>query len=56
MPQLHLIPQRFWAYVLSDPLAFFAILLGAVGIWRSERLFTKLDKNLEHLCPFGRPA
>jgi hypothetical protein len=49
MPQLHLIPQRFWAYVLSDPLAFFAILLGAVGIWRSERLFTKLDKNLEHL-------
>jgi hypothetical protein len=49
MPQLHFILQRFWAHVLSDPLSSIAILLGLVGIWRSEYLFTKLDKNLEHL-------
>ena len=49
MPQLHFILQRLWAYGFSDLLAFIAILLGVVGIWRSEHLFTKLDKKLEHL-------
>jgi hypothetical protein len=49
MPHLHFILQRLWAHLLSDPLASIAILLGAVGIWRSEHLFTKLDKNLKHL-------
>ena len=49
MPHLHFILQRLWAHFLSDPLASIAILLGAVGIWRSEHLFTKLDKNLKHL-------
>jgi hypothetical protein len=49
MPQLHFILQRLWAHVLSDPLSSIAILLGLVGIWRSEHLFTKLDTNLEHL-------
>jgi len=50
MSQLfYFILQRFWNHVLSDPLSSVAILLGLVGIWRSEHPFTKLDKNLEHL-------
>lgn len=49
MPQLHLILQRFWAHVSSDPLSSIAIVLGVVGIWRSEHLFRKLGKKLEDL-------
>jgi hypothetical protein len=30
-------------------LSIIAILLGVAGIWRSERLFKKLDNNLNHL-------
>jgi hypothetical protein len=49
MPQLYFILQGFWDRVSSDPLSTIAIVLGVFGIWRSEHLFNKLDKNLEHL-------
>jgi hypothetical protein len=34
---------------VQDPLSAIAIVLGVVGIWRAEVLFTKLDRNLENL-------
>jgi hypothetical protein len=49
MLHIYFILQRFWDHVLSDPLSTIAIILGVVGIWRSEYLFKKLDKNVEHL-------
>ncbi|HYB62024.1 MAG TPA: hypothetical protein VEH50_11165 [Methylomirabilota bacterium] len=49
MPHVHFILQRCWGYSLSDPLASFAIVLGAAGIIRADCLFAKLNKNLERL-------
>jgi hypothetical protein len=46
---LHSLLVRVLENVYADPLSAIAIVLGAVGIWRAEQLFQRLDKNLENL-------
>ena len=49
MQHVHSIARHLSTDISADPLAFIAIVLGVVGIWRAEHLFSKLNTKLQGL-------